>query len=52
MKRDVREVREGEVGLIVSNRMGNGLGLVVHDEREQEVAVVIGLVAALICEDG
>lgn len=48
MKRNVREVGPGKLGLIAPDRLGDAVCLVVEDEREQ---VVASLVAALVDED-
>ena len=51
MKRNVREIGPGELGLIARDRLGDAVCLVVEDEREQVVASFAAAVAALVDED-
>ena len=51
MKRNVREIGPGELGLIARDRLGDAVCLVVKDEREQIVASLAAAVAALVDED-
>ena len=51
MKRYVREIGPGKLGLIARDRFGYAVCLVVEDEREQIVASLAAAVAALIDKD-
>lgn len=51
MKRNVREIGPGKLGLIARDRLGDAVCLVVKDECEQVVARFAAAVAALVDED-
>ena len=51
MKRNVREISPGKLGLIARDRLGDAVCLVVKDECEQVVASFAAAVAALVDED-
>ena len=51
MKRNVREIGPGKLGLIARDRLGDAVCLVVEDEREKVVAGLAAAVAALVDED-
>ena len=51
MKRNVREIGPGKLGLIARDRLGDAVCLVVKDECEQVVSSFAAAVAALVDED-
>ena len=51
MKRNVREISPGKLGLIARDRLGDAVCPVVKDECEQVVASLAAAVAALVDED-
>ena len=48
MKRNVREIGPGKLGLIARDRLGDAVCLVVKDEREQVVASFAATIATLV----
>ena len=51
VKRNVREIGPGKLGLIARDRLGDAVCLVVKDKREQIITSFAAAVAALVDED-